>query len=123
MARRLKDHRDGLAGTHHAHGCMRCRHRYVDHCGTPREDELCHLCRSHGQKRDPWWPEAWMPDICCLSDARRLDPTFKYDRDHMGSLGLAGPGPWFRCQTCGRTHPFDPSKTDDYPAIEPEDWK
>lgn len=123
MARALKDHRPGLAKTLHVHGCMRCRHRYEDNCADPMHDALCSLCRSNGQTPDPWWPEARMPDICCLSDARSLDRNFKYDRDLMASLALVGAGPWYRCKTCGRTHPFDPSKTDDYPANRPEDWK
>lgn len=102
---------------------MRCRHRYVDNCDDAVADGLCHLCASHGQTPDPWWPEAWLPDVCCLGESRWLDRTFRYDRDVMADLRLAGPGPWYRCQGCGRTHPFDPSDIDDYPATRSEDWK
>lgn len=123
-ARKLKDHREKLAGNYHAHGCMRCSHRYEDLCQDVMEDGLCYLCRTNGEKPDPWWPEARLPQPCCMEDSRVLEPTvYKEHRDLMASLRLAGRSTWYRCRSCGRTHPFDPSKFANFPAVTVEEWR
>lgn len=91
-----------MAGRHHAHGCVECSRRYTDRCRDPGENGLCQLCR--GLER-PRWETSFEPGDCC--------PEFSVlvrDSETLGRFNLAGPGPWFKCRACARTHPFDPKE-------------
>jgi hypothetical protein len=81
----------------HAHGCRRCRTRYVDTCRNKAEDGLCINCRGG---------MAWQllidnraPHRCCI-DSRLATKAEKE------TYSLAGRSNWHICPHCRRTHPF-----------------
>lgn len=90
-----------LAKKHHAHGCLMCRLRYTDACGSPEMNALCSLCRG-GQQR-ALWDQNSDPASCCETDCRKIN-----EPEELMRYKLAGPGPWYRCRQCSRTHSFDP---------------
>lgn len=85
----------------HAHGCLQCGRRYADSCETPKENAVCMSCRA-GQPV-PSWDLARYPQLCCEASSRMVTDVVVLNR-----YGLAGPGPWYFCHACGRTHPFKP---------------
>lgn len=91
-----------LRGKNHRHVCTneRCRLLYEDNCQQPETNQLCRPCR--GQRRAWVYSDgraAFDPRPCCRGNTALLtepDDLLKYE--------CAGPGPWFQCQTCFRTH-------------------
>lgn len=90
-----------LRNKHHAHGCADCGLRYTDACESPDLNERCSKCRV-GQER-ALWDQNSDPDRCCRTQSRQVT-----DAETVMRYKLGGPGPWFRCQKCSRTHSFDP---------------
>jgi hypothetical protein len=90
-----------LRNKHHAHGCTECSLRYTDACDTPEENWRCLMCRS-GQER-ALWDQNSDPDECCRTLSRQVS-----DAETVMRYKLGGPGPWFRCDKCSRTHSFNP---------------
>lgn len=93
----------------HAHGCRRCRTRYMDACASRTEDDLCITCRGG---------LAWQllidhraPHACCI--AARL--VTRQERD---TYSLAGRSNWHICPVCKRTHPFKPTAEDISPGVQ-----
>lgn len=91
-----------MAKKHHAHGCFQCSTRYTDHCADPKANGLCQACR--GMDR-PRWEVSFDPGGCCAGESRLVK-----DAQTITSYGLAGPGPWYKCRVCARTHPFNPKE-------------
>lgn len=87
----------------HAHGCLQCGRRYSDACEVPLVNAVCTSCRT-GQPV-PFWDQHRFPAECCTIKSKPVT-----DVVILNSYALAGPGPWFQCRSCGRTHPFDPSQ-------------
>lgn len=87
----------------HAHGCLACGRRYTDTCGTPAVNAECTTCRT-GQP-PATWDRDYEPQSCCRRHAVLITTVDVLDR-----YSLAGPGPWFLCRECARTHPFDPKE-------------
>lgn len=87
---------------HHAHGCLGCGRRYMDSCPRPAQNGSCFSCTTG--KPMAHWDRSRMPVECCKTNAKRITDTAV-----LNSYSLGGPGPWFICRTCGRTHPFDPA--------------
>lgn len=85
----------------HAHGCRRCRTRYVDACATRTEDGLCNPCRG----LQPWQLliDNAAPHDCCYRDSRLAT------KDERDLYSLAGRSNWHICAACKRTHPFKPT--------------
>lgn len=91
-----------LAGRGHRHVCRNsdCRLAYEDNCQTPADNDLCEPCRG---RRRTWTHHGglfWLdPSECCLDNTEvmtNVDDLLRYQ--------CAGPGPWFQCRTCKRTH-------------------
>lgn len=92
-------------GLFHAHGCLDCGQRYQDTCAFPLKNNLCAVCR--GSQAAPSKEDLdRQPRDCCANGGSRLIT----DVDVLSKYNLGGPGPWFLCRTCARTHPFDPIK-------------
>lgn len=91
-----------MSGKHHAHGCSECHLRYTDACSTPEQNGKCVTCRV-GQQR-ALWDQNSDPAGCCVN-AREVK-----DAETLGKYKLAGPGPWYRCPVCSRTHAHDPRR-------------
>lgn len=87
---------------HHAHGCLQCGRRYTDTCSTPQDNGVCLTCQS-GQEV-PFWDRDRAPQWCCRIHSRVITTAELIQR-----YALGGPGPWFICGVCSRTHPFDPT--------------
>lgn len=87
----------------HAHGCLQCGQRYMDSCDMGSENGRCHSCRTG--KASPL-DSGRRPMACCRTESRLIDSPAILARYLLG-----GPGPWFLCQACHRTHPFDPKGT------------
>jgi len=87
-----------LAGKGHFHFCAnaRCRLIYEDFCDTPETNRTCPPCR--GIRRAVWM-QSRDPRECCTSNCRQVT-----NPDDLIRYQLAGPGPWFKCQTCARCH-------------------
>jgi hypothetical protein len=90
-------------GNHHAHGCTVCGLRYADACQITDVNGRCMTCRT-GQSR-PKWDRDGDPRPCCRATSRQAT------KDERNRYRLGGPKPWWRCRTCARTHPFNPSTT------------
>ena len=86
-----------LRGELHMHFCADrdCRLVYEDCCETPEVNGSCMLCKSGRRglmaSRDP--------RECCLGNCEQV-----IDRRDLNRFRLAGPGPWYRCKTCCRSH-------------------
>lgn len=94
--------------TVHAHGCKKCKVRYEDNCETPAVNGLCTGCKGHM----PWrlLIESRLPKDCCRVFSRLMK-----DKKERATLSLAGDSDWWRCQECGRTQIYDPTReTHDY---------
>jgi hypothetical protein len=82
---------------HHFHFCSdrACRLIYEDNCADPERNGRCPSCRGTTRNnllvRDP--------QECCLDNCVQIT-----DRDVLLAHKLAGPGPWFICKTCARSH-------------------
>lgn len=87
---------------YHAHGCRQCGRRYMDTCKTPLENGVCMSPCTNGLE-PPLWDRDKSPADCCRANSRLTT-----DNAVLNSYALGGPGPWFQCATCKRTHPFDP---------------
>lgn len=85
----------------HAHGCRRCRTRYVDACATRAEDDLCTTCR--GGRGWALLIDNAAPHDCCRVNSRLAT------KDERVLYALAGRSNWHLCTTCKRTHPFRPT--------------
>lgn len=87
-----------LRGKHHWHFCSNreCRLAYEDCCAQTEVNGLCQLCRGAGSRA---YAEPMDPRECCLDNCEQVLTT-----DEMLRFHLAGPGPWFKCKTCARTH-------------------
>lgn len=95
---------NGLRGKYHRHFCADrdCRLFYEDHCDEPEVNGRCQHCRgtsrAHAAVMDP--------QECCIDNCKQVllsDDLLRYQ--------LAGPGPWFQCKTCARTHGWPCSTT------------
>jgi len=88
-----------LKGKYHFHFCAdrECRLIYSDACGDPGSNGRCHLHR--GGLRRPIWISSRDPQACCIGNCLMVGTT-----DQLVFYKLAGPGPWFQCQTCYRAH-------------------
>lgn len=99
-----------LANKGHKHVCSNpsCRLIYDDACFSPEHNARCRPCK--GQRRT-WIYEdglsAWDPRPCCLDNTAQVT-----DPDVLERFSLAGPGPWFQCQSCKRAH--------GHPCIDPD---
>lgn len=93
-----------FAGKQHHHGCTSCNRRYVCACMTPAENGVCNVCVSG---RLPVWVEGWGPHECCYA-AEPISPI--WSKDELRTYRLVGPGPWYRCPTCSRQFPCQPSQ-------------
>lgn len=90
-----------LAETWHLHFCSDrdCRLVYecaAHECPDVAKNTRCPLCR--GQIR-PAWVSARDPQECCLGNCTQVTRP-----DELIRYRLAGPGPWFQCDTCARSH-------------------
>lgn len=87
-----------LVGRSHFHYCTNrdCRLIYEDSCDTPEVSGECSPCRGRAR---PVWDADRDPQECCLDNCKQV--TFRPD---LITHQLAGPGPWFQCQTCARSH-------------------
>lgn len=104
----------GYYSNPHQHGCDLCRYTIpICRCETPEQDPLCSLC-AFGRDR-PFWPHAWLPSACCVTDSTPVQSAVVVE------LLLAGPGPWFRCSTCGLCFAFDPAR--ETPPLDPQEWQ
>lgn len=90
-------------GAYHAHGCDKCSNRYTDRCTTPKTNGLCQACKNGTDRAT--WDKDQDPRECC-----RTSSTLVTDGADITRYSLGGPGPWFRCKKCSRTHPYDPTR-------------
>lgn len=86
-----------LAFKHHAHRCTTCGRRFTDACGQPEVNTSCMTCK-FGHSR-PLWHVNHDPQPCCVGAQVMTDPR------EVVRYSLGGPGPWYQCSTCHRTHP------------------
>lgn len=86
---------------YHAHGCTECGRRYTDSCQSTAVNGRCYGCRT-GRSRSKW-DQDFDPILCCRTDSALIK-----DKETLSRYNLAGPGPWYRCKTCSRTHPYRP---------------
>lgn len=86
---------------YHAHGCEECSRRYTDSCKTPHVNGRCSSCRT-GSPRARWDADH-DPKTCCRTDSKLMT-----DKADLVKYNLGGPGPWYRCKTCSRQHPYNP---------------
>lgn len=87
-----------LAGKWHWHSCSdrECRQVYHDTCETPETNGRCRFCRTgESSAYDDWR----LPKDCCFGNCELLT-----DATWAEWAELAGPGPWYRCRSCRRTH-------------------
>lgn len=87
-----------LAGKAHLHFCVNreCRLGYEDQCPTPEVNARCHTCRG---KPRPVYFAPRDPQECCIGNCTQVT-----SKDTLALHKLAGPGPWFQCNTCARCH-------------------
>lgn len=97
-----------LAGVHrvlrdrsHYHTCanQQCRLSYEDSCETPDRNERC--CPCTGRRRTWIFDglDARDPRPCCRDNTELVTQPEDLERYLLG-----GPGPWFQCRTCRRSH-------------------
>lgn len=86
----------------HHHGCTKCRRRYCCSC-LSEEPGLCNVCLSG---RETAASRAWDPQPCCL--ANEPLPLLRTAEQRKPYL-LSGT-PWFKCPTCARQFPVQPSQ-------------
>lgn len=85
----------------HVHCCIDCKRVYTDRkkgCANLGVNARCQLCEG---VRRPLWETAREPRRCCVDNTEmivRLTDLLTYR--------LAGPGPWFICNTCRRAQGF-----------------
>lgn len=86
-----------LRGKAHWHFCSDrdCRLIYGDACTEERQNGRCHAHR--GAATRPLWVAARDPVGCCIGNCLMVGEVKELVR-----YQLAGPGPWFQCQTCFR---------------------
>jgi len=94
----------GLAGKYHHHKCRTCGLRFSDACQEPTKDTVCFSCQN-GHQRSLWYRDL-DPRECCI-DAKLME-----DPREVARYSLGGPGPWYKCPTCSRQHPYLPKKKD-----------
>ncbi len=89
---------EGLAGLSHLHYCSNreCRLGYEDQCDTPLINIRCHPCRG---KERPRYFVSRDPQECCMGNCSQVT-----DKHTLMLHKLAGPGPWFQCSRCARSH-------------------
>lgn len=86
----------------HRHSCTvrTCRLTFEDTCGDASRNGRCHSCLG---VRRPWlMPDGRTsldPHSCCVDNTKQLT-----DLSDLLRFECAGPGPWFQCLTCKRTH-------------------
>lgn len=85
-------------GKAHLHFCVErdCRLIYEDACEDVASNGRCH---THRGARRPIWMSARDPQECCIGNCEMVA-----DPDELHRYRLAGPGPWYQCKTCARTH-------------------
>jgi hypothetical protein len=88
---------------YHAHGCTTCGLRYGDACATPGDNDTCMPCRLG----TPRVETGFDPAPCCGDHSRPVT-----DPEVLARYALGGPGPWWQCRRCFRSHPFDPARPD-----------
>lgn len=84
-----------LAETYHFHACKECRLLYQDACAKPESNAICDDCRGLARS---FWEKARDPQPCCVNNTEMVVG------DDVVTYRLAGPGPWFKCNTCARCH-------------------
>lgn len=90
-----------LASEWHVHACVNagCHLTYRDHgCEDVNANGECTACR--GLRRPSWESQA-DPRDCCVDNTDLI-----VGKSERLIQRLAGPGPWFRCRTCRRAHPW-----------------
>ena len=92
-----------LDGRLHAHACNQCGQRYSDACTQAGVNWLCQSCRCDGRHARPLWELS--PQPCCRENSVPVSAV-----ETVMSYRLAGSKPWWKCGTCSRTIPFNPSK-------------
>jgi len=87
-----------LAKRVHKHTCaiQSCRLIYEDHCNAVALNERCPSCRG---KARTWHLQVWDPQPCCLSNCELIT-----EPEELLRYECAGPGPWYQCRACFRTH-------------------
>lgn len=86
-----------LRDSPHFHFCSNrdCRLIYEDNCHEPETNHPCQVCRGTTRglmlTRDP--------QECCLGNCLQVT-----DPNQLLRYSLGGPGPWFQCRTCIRSH-------------------
>lgn len=92
-------------GWAHRHGCVECGLRYDDACDTPDENGRCQKCRRNGAYAErPFWIVNGDPADCCKQPGACRVMTY----DERMKYTCASAIPWHQCQTCKRTHPYNP---------------
>jgi hypothetical protein len=90
-----------VATAFHYHACIICRGRYGDACATRQHNGKCNACLSGITST---YAYTLQPVPCCRRSSRPVVT------EEIARYKLAGPGPWFICGTCRRTHSYNPSK-------------
>lgn len=88
-----------LRKTWHLHFCRErdCRTVYDDYrCDDVSVNGHCH---HHRGRQRPVWDMTRDPQPCCYGNTYQVVST-----DELVRQRLAGPGPWFKCRTCARSH-------------------
>jgi hypothetical protein len=94
---------DRMADRLHFHGCSTCRRCLGCSCSTPQVNPVCRTCRGLTPST---YDVAREPRGCCHGNTVQVSRP-----EDLETYDLAGPGPWFRCQTCFRHHPTALART------------
>lgn len=86
-----------MRGRAHWHGCTQCHLAYDDACETPRVNGVCVDCR--GGRPRSLLMRGRDPKGCCIDNTEMVDDEVR------ARYKLAGPGPWYQCRICYRSHP------------------
>lgn len=86
-----------LGGKWHWHTCVECDSVYACTYQDAADNGQCETCRT-GRPRAPW-ETGRDPRPCCVDNTLLLTRN-----EDLVRYELAGPGPWFQCRTCKRSH-------------------
>lgn len=84
----------------HAHGCVRCKVRFEDACGDPKDWPVCANCRTGRQVLNQQLIDNRLPIACCFTNSRQIRT------DEIASYRVWQECGWFICTTCKRTFPY-----------------
>ena len=102
--------------TWHWHGCKRCHARFGDNCATPNQSPVCRTCEVGAPRWELLYENA-LPKDCCIETSVLLGTKTKDEKAHLKKYDLTTACPWYQCQICRRTHPYDDPK-----KIKRENW-